>query len=266
MRHSHIFHMSSNSDISLYCELRGSGQDLVVLHPAGLNQTFMSRLVEAAASTHRVLGIDLCGHGHSPDAPEGMTLGHQAAWVSQAMKKHGMRSATVLGLSLGGMVAQTLALEFPSSVEGLILCGCTGGFDPALQPVLIERGLLAQREGMQAIVEPTLQRWFTPAFISDEEVFAVQQCLMQNNPANWLATWRAISNFNALHRLSEIKVPTLVVAGDQDTATPLSATKVLADSISGAKRAVLPGAPHMMQIESHALFNQAVLSFLNAKK
>jgi len=258
--------MTQLTESSLYCEIQGSGPDLVVLHPAGLDQTFMSRLIEAAASSHRVLGIDLCGHGRSPDAPEGMTLAHQAAGVSDAMKKHGVSTATVLGLSLGGMVAQMLALDFPTSVGGLILCGCTGGFDKALQPVLLERGLLAQREGMQATIEPTLQRWFTPTFLPHPDVLAVQQCLLQNKSVNWLATWRAISNFNALPRLNELKVRTLVVAGDQDAATPLAATETLTRSISGARRAVLPGAPHMMQIESHALFNQTVLSFLNEDK
>jgi|LauGreDrversion4_2_1035121.scaffolds.fasta_scaffold03819_7 3-oxoadipate enol-lactonase len=258
--------MTRPSDVSLYCEIQGSGPDLVVLHPAGLNKTFMSRLVQTAAASHRVLGIDLCGHGRSPDAPEGMTLSSQAFWVSEAMKKHGMGAATVLGLSLGGMVAQTLALEFPASVGRLVLCGCTGGFNSDLQPLLLERGLSAQREGMQAVVGPTLQRWFSPAFLTHAEVSDVAQCLLQNKPSNWLATWRAISNFNALPRLSEIKVPTLVLAGDQDTATPLAATETLTRAISGAKRVVLQGAPHMMQIETHALFNQAVMSFLNESK
>jgi len=258
--------MKQLADITLYCELQGAGPNLVVLHPAGLHQGFMKSLVHAATASYRVLAVDLCGHGRSPDAPQDMTLAHQALWVSEAMKRHGMEEATVLGLSLGGMVAQTLALDFPKMVKNLILCGCTGGFDSALQPILLERGLTAQRDGMQAIVAPTLQRWFTPAFMPHAEVLAVEQCLLKNHPLNWLATWRAISNFNALPRLNEIKVPTLVVAGDQDTATPLAATETLTRSISGARRAVLAGAPHMMQIESHALFNQTVLSFLNEKK
>jgi 3-oxoadipate enol-lactonase len=168
----------------------------------------------------------------------------------------------VLGLSLGGMVAQTLTLDFPASVAGLILCGCTGGFAPELQPLLLERGLAARAGGMQAVVDPTLQRWFTPAYLHHEDVMAVRQRLMQNQPDNWLATWRAISGFNALPRLHEIGVPTLVVAGDQDVATPLIATETLTSSILRARRVLLQGAPHMMQIESHALFNRAVLHFL----
>ena len=258
--------MTSLSDMKLYCEIKGAGPALVVLHPAGLDQSFMARLVEAAAVSHRVLGVDLCGHGRSPDAPEGMTLAHQAAWVREAMHRHGMEAAGVLGLSLGGMVAQTLALDFPQSVTSLILCGCTGGFAAELQPVLRERGLAARNAGMQAVVGPTLERWFTPAFMDHLDVHAVRQRLLQDKPLNWAATWEAISGFNVLSRLAEVTVPTLVVAGDRDTATPLAATEVLASAIVGARRSILPGAPHMMQIESGDLFNQAVLQFLAEKR
>jgi 3-oxoadipate enol-lactonase len=250
--------------LALHCELTGSGPDLVLLHPAGLDARFMSALTEAAAATHRVIGIDLRGHGRSPGAPAGSTLADHAADVHAAIRAHCEGPALVAGLSLGGMVAQMLALQHPQSVRALVLCGCTGTFAEAVRPLLRERGLAAERGGMAAVVDATLERWFTPGFLADPAVAAVRERLLRDEVSNWSATWQAIAGFDALPRLGEVHVPTLVLAGERDAATPVPATEALAAAIPGARHVVLPGAPHMMQIETGTAFARAVLRFLAA--
>ena len=168
----------------------------------------------------------------------------------------------VLGLSLGGMVTQLLALHHPQAVAGMVLCGCTGGFAEPVRPVLRERGLAAQRSGMAAVVGSTLERWFTAQFMEDPAVDAVRERLLRNKVSNWSATWHASAGFDALPRLGEIRAPTLVLAGERDAATPPAATDALAGAIPGARRTVLAGAPHMMQIECGEAFSRAVLEFL----
>jgi 3-oxoadipate enol-lactonase len=128
--------------------------------------------------------------------------------------------------------------------------------------LLRERGLAAERGGMVAVVEPTVERWFTPSFLADPAVNGVRERLLRNDPLNWSATWHAIATFDALTELGNIRTPTLVIAGERDAATPLAATAAIADAIPGARRVILPGAPHMMQIECRDAFNSAVGAFL----
>lgn len=244
----------------LACIVAGSGPDLVLLHPVGLDRTFWGPL--ASAPAHRVVSVDLRGHGASPRAERGTTLDDFADDVHAAIGRHCRGPATVLGLSFGGMLAQMVALRHPADVAALVLCGCTGGFAQEIRPVLRERGLAAERDGMASVVDATIERWFTPAFRADPAVDRVRERLRTDDVAAWSAAWHAIATFDAYPRHGEIRVPTLVVAGESDAATPLAAATRLAQSIAGARLHVLPGAPHMMQIERRADFDRAVLDFL----
>ena len=115
---------------------------------------------------------------------------------------------------------------------------------------------------MAAVIPATLERWFTPAYLEAPAVATVRDRLLRDKVANWSATWHAIAGFDALPRLSAVRVPTLVLAGERDAATPVAATEALAAAIPGARHLVLPGAPHMMQIECGEAFSSAVLRFL----
>ncbi len=252
--------------VDLHCETQGSGPDLVLLHPAGLDHTFMKALMADASSSHRVLGVDLRGHGLSPAAHHGITLDAYVEDVYAAINRHCAGPAVVLGLSLGGMLAQLLALRYPEVVSGLVLCGCTGGFPSEVRPFLRERGLAALRDGMAAVVEPTIERWFTKSFLADSAVDDVRRRLLRNDPSNWSATWHAIATFDALPKLGEIGAPTLVIAGECDAATSLAATAAISETIHGAQQVILPGAPHMMQIECQDAFNSAVGAFLTGHR
>jgi 3-oxoadipate enol-lactonase len=248
--------------VDLHGVVTGEGPDLVLLHPVGLDHTFWGPLASAASRFQRVLSVDRRGHGLSPAADRSARLEDYADDVHAAIKRHCRGAAAVLGLSFGGMLAQVLALRHPEVVAALVLCGCTGGFADEVRPVLRERGLAAERDGMEAIVEPTIERWFSPAFRADPAVEKVRERLRSDDPASWSAAWHAISTFDALPRLGEIDVPTLVLAGDSDAATPLAAAAKLAEAIRGARFSVLRAAPHMMQIECRGDLNAAVIEFL----
>jgi len=246
----------------LYCAVSGAGPDLVLLHPAGLDHIFMESLAQRLSADHRVLSVDLRGHGRSPDAPPGTTLGDLADDVHETVSHHCPDGAAILGISLGGMVAQALALAHPRSVSALVLCGCTGTFDDALRPMLRERGLSAERDGMAAVVDATLDRWFTPAERHGALARATRERLLADRVENWSATWHAIAGHDALPRLGGVTMPTLVVAGELDQATPLAAAQRLADAIPGARWACLRGAPHMMQMEAGEALSNLAREFL----
>lgn len=247
---------------NLYYEVDGTGTDLVLLHPVGLDHTFMGPLLTAVCRACRVVSIDLRGHGLSPAADENASLDDYVAEIHAVMARVCSGPAIVLGLSFGGMLAQLLALTHARAVAGLILCGCPAGFADEVRPMLRERGAAAKRGGMASVVEPTIERWFNPSFRADPRIDKVRARLLADDPANWSAAWHAISTFDALPRLGEIDVPTLVIAGERDAATPVSAAKALSDAIPNARFALIPGAPHMMQVECREAFDTTVATFL----
>ncbi len=251
--------------ILLSGSLAGSGPGVVILHPVGLDRTFWGTLPEVLATSRQVLTLDLRGHGLSPPAAVGLTMGDYAQDVLHTLAYHGIAPCWVVGLSFGGMLAQMLALQSPTAVAGLVLCGCPGAIPPEARSVLQQRGLLAERGGMEAVVEETIKRWFTPEFRSDERVDNVRLRLQADDPIGWSAAWHAISGFDALPGLRRLDVPALVVAGERDAATSAEASQALAGAIPGARLRVLRGAPHMMQIESEHEFVAAVAGFLDER-
>jgi formyl-CoA transferase len=234
-----------------------------MLHPIGLDGDFMQPTAAAFRKAWRVIRIDLRGHGRSPSLAAGAGLDTHVADIRAAIEAHCRRPAILLGVSFGGMLAQLVALADPQIVAGLVLCGCPPRIAPENRPMMRERALAAERDGMEAIVAPTIERWFTPSFAADPWVTRVRNRLLTDDRAAWSASWHAIGTFDALPRLGEIAVPTLVVAGERDAATPLAASEALAQAIRGARLVKLPGAPHMMQLERPDDFNAAVGAFLD---
>ena len=243
------------------CE--GEGPLVVLLHPVGLDSSFWGPLPAALAASRRVLSLDLAGHGRSPAVSRPRPIAHYAEDVAATIHQMAKGPAVVLGLSFGGMVAQELALRHPELVSALIPCGCGGDFASEQRPVLRERGLAAERGGMTAVLEPTLERWFTPEFRGTPAVERVRARLLSTEVAGWSSGWHAIADFSATPRLGTVAVPTLVIAGERDAAAPPSlAEATIVRAIPGARLAVLPGAPHMMQIECAEAYTAAVAGFL----
>jgi 3-oxoadipate enol-lactonase len=249
--------------LRLHAASQGQGRPVVLLHPVGLDGSFWGGLPARLAATHRVICLDLAGHGGSPVVQRPRPIEAYADDVAAAIEEAGLGSAVLVGLSFGGMVAQMVALRHPRLVAGLMPCGCGGDFPEAVRPMLRERGLMAEREGMGAIVASTIERWFNEPFRGQDAVARVRARLLSDNVEGWSAGWHAIAGLSATPHLGQVTAPTLVLAGEKDVATPPAMSEAtVAKAIPGARFAVLPGAPHMMQIEAEAAFTEAVLGFV----
>ena len=251
------------STVSLHGSSLGSGPLVVLLHPVGLDGSFWGGLPAALARHRRVLCLDLAGHGSSPAVTRPRPMEDYADDVAAAVAQAGGGPAAVIGVSFGGMVGQMLAVRHPALVSALMPCGCGGDFPENVRPILRERGLAAEHGGMAAVVEPTIERWFNEPYRTDPAVARVRARLLSDDVAGWSAGWHAIAGLSMTPRLGELRVPTLVLAGEKDVATPPAmAEATVARAVPGARFAVLPGAPHMMQIEAEAAFTAAVAEFV----
>lgn len=256
-------HVIANG-VRLSYELEGQGPAVLLLHPVGLDLTWWQPQVEALRSEFQVLRLDFRGHGESAMAPPPYTIvdfANDAHALLQALK---ITAAHVVGLSLGGMVAQALALEHPAAMRSLILTNTLCTLPTQAREAMRARGEAAKQGGMAAVVTPTLERWFTPGFMDSPLVARCRERLLANDVDAWAATWNAIANLDTMPRLSEIQVPALVTTGDADVSTPVAAAQAIADHIPGAILRVMPGAPHLAPYERPDLFNPLVLEFLRS--
>jgi 3-oxoadipate enol-lactonase len=247
----------------LFHKVQGQGSPLVLLHPVGIDHTFWGPLVEKASSLHTVISVDLMGHGNSPAAEPERGIGAYSADVAALLDHLGVAKATMLGLSFGGMITQEFALAYPKRVSALVVGACGPRIPAEARDAVRARGQVDPATGMSSVVEATMQRWFTPAFIDAEPAQRVRARLLADDPAGWAAGWNAISGFNALDRLGSIAVPAFVIAGEIDAGSPVATTKMIADAIPGSRFEVLTGAPHMMQIECADRFTDRVMAFLH---
>jgi len=212
----------------------------------------------------RVLRYETRGHG-ATEAPSGpYTLEQLAADALALLRALGIQRVHWVGLSLGGMIGQTLALAAPDVLLSLALCDTTSRAPADAKPLWEERIRTAETTGMTALVEPTLARWFTASFRERrKDVIDRVATMIRTTPVTgYTGCCHAIMNLNLTNRLGDIKLPTMVIVGEHDAGTPVAASRVIAENVKGARLQVIPSAAHLSNMEKPEAFNQALGGFL----
>ena len=245
-----------------------SGARVLLLHPVGIDLTFLAPLAALLATRYRVMRMDLRGHGQSPlqDA-QGQPAGSREAFaedVHETLAHASFAPCTVAGFSFGGMVAQTLALRHPADVAALIPCACPCTLTDERRAISLARGTDALRDGMGTVIDATMERWFTPAFRDTGNAHAAREHLLQGDVRGWAQGWRAISQIDTLPHLPTLRVPALCIAGELDISSTPANVAQIASAIPGAQYQVVAGAPHMLFIEQPAAVARVMLPFLDA--
>jgi len=240
----------------------GDAPALVLSNSLGTTQELWSRQLPELTERFRVLTYDHPGHGASglPEPP--CTVEAFAHGLLELLDELGLERVSLCGVSLGGMVGMALALVAPERVERLVLA-CTSAY---LGPpeVWAERATMVRTEGMAAIADTVVGRWFTPEFSREdpETVARFRALLATTPPERYARCCEAVGSWDARDRLSAIAVPTLVVAGKDDPATPVEHAELIASRIPGARIHVLERAAHLANVERAEAFTSAVLEHL----
>ncbi len=230
---------------------------LVLIHGAGGSRLHwpgeLRRLTGATVYT-----LDLPGHGRSEE--QGCdTISDYANVIAAFLDAVEVERAVVAGHSMGGAIAQTLALDFASRVAGLVLVG--SGARLRVAPAILE-SIQSDFEGTAALI--TRFAWSTdapPALIK-----LGRQAILETGPDVLLDDFAACDNFDAMERLAEIRTPTLVIVGSADHLTPPKYARFLIDHIPNAQLTLIEGAGHMVMLEQPAKVAQAVTEFLDTVK
>ena len=165
---------------------------------------------------------------------------------------------------MGGMIGQTLALAAPDLFLSLALCDTTSRIPAEANPLWQERIKTAETQGMEPLVEPTIGRWFTASFREQRKdvVDAVRNLIRRTNPRGYAGCCAAIAALDLTDRLSAIKLPTLIIVGEEDQGTPVAASQAIQARIAGAQLEIIKSAAHLSNLEQPEVFTNALTGFL----
>ena len=219
--------------------------------------------VAALAEAWRIVRFDHPGHGRSPLPDGALTVGSIADDVLGLVDELGLERLTFCGLSLGGAVGMAAARLAPDRIERLVLCCTSARFG---EPEgWHDRARLVRAGGTAVVAERVLERWFTDETRRTDTATAARfRTMLEAIPSEgYAACCEALALWDARGDLGAISARTLVVAGEQDVATPPADGAFLAEAIPGAILTVLPGAAHLANIEQPELFERALVEFLS---
>jgi 3-oxoadipate enol-lactonase len=254
------------NDIQINYELSGRDDAAVVMlsHSLACSLVMWNPQLDVLESKFKVLRFDTRGHGDS-DAPEGKyTLELLAADTVALLDALGIDAVHFVGLSMGGMIGQNLALDHGNRLKSLALCDTAAVMPDEAQPIWQQRIAAAREKGLQDQVDETLERWFTPQYLSQNspQVELIRRQILATPVAGYIGCSEAIRNLDNLKRLFEIKLPTLIMVGEEDPGTPVAASEAMQERIDGSELVVLPAARHLSNIEQSGAFNEALMGFL----
>ncbi len=248
-------------------ELEGPPAAPIVLmsHSLATNLALLDAQVAVLGRDFRLLRYDTLGHGRTAVPPGPYTLDQLADQAGGLLDALQIKKAHFLGISMGGMIGQVLALKRPQLLASLILCGASSRTSPEAQPLWQERIKIAESEGMEPLVEPTIGRWFTPSFRQSqpETIERVRGWVRATSTSGYAACCRAIAALDLIEKIPAIKLPTLILVGADDPSMPVAVSRAIHERIPGSEFQEIPAAMHLCNLEQPEAFNAAVTSFLN---
>src|SRR5215472_9653905 len=254
-----------NQGTKIYWDEQGQGEPLLLIMGLGYPSDAWYRTRPVLAQKYRTIAFDNRGVGRSEMPPGPYPIPVMASDAAAALSAAGVDSAHVFGISMGGMIAQEFALQYPERVRSLIL-GCTASGGPSAvraeadaTKMLMARGSMTADEAARAAV-PFIYDPSTPLSRIEEDIEMRRPWFP--HPDAYNAQLQGILAWEAYSRLSNISAPTLVIHGENDRLIPAGNGKLIAEKIPGAKLVLIPRASHIFSTDQPEAANRAILEFL----
>lgn len=246
--------------------LQGQGAPLLMSHALGLDGGLWDGLAAGLAARHEVLRYDHRGHGGSAVPPGPYDMDALVDDAARVVREWGAGPVVWVGISLGGMVGQGLAIRHPELVRALVLANTTSRYPEAAQAGWAQRIAAVEQGGLAAIAGMVMERYFHAGFRAahPEVIDAFRATLLRGSAAGYVATCHAVRAMDWTDRLARIACPTLVIAGALDAGAPVAMSQAIAERIPGARLEVLAEASHLSVVEQPAAFAALLDGFLSA--
>lgn len=249
-------------------EGRESAPAIVLHHALAADLSSFDEVAAALRPCFRVIRFDARGHGQSEATPAAYSLPQLACDVVALLDHLGIERAHFLGVSMGGMIGQQLALDHGPRVASLCLVSTTSCIPAEAQSMWQSRIAAVRNGGMATQADAAIARWLSPAAQSTRpDLVARLRASILATPVEGFVGWcEAIRALDTTARLRTITCPTLIIAGALDPGTPVAAAEAIHQAITGATLAVLPSVSHMLHLEAADRFTELVATFLDARE
>jgi 3-oxoadipate enol-lactonase len=247
-------------------EVRGTGPALLLIHAFPMGLAMWDPQVAALADTHQVVRFDCRGFGGSPPGDGLLTMERIADDAAGVLDRLGLPSAVVGGISMGGYAAFAMVRRHPERIRGLVLADTRAGSDsPEAKATRAAQAEKVRREGARTIADAVLPKLLGATSHRERpELVARVRRIIEANPARGITDALAglAARADSTPTLREIRVPTLVVVGEEDAITPFAEAETLQRGIAGSRLAVIPRAGHLSSLENPDEFNRQLRAFL----
>jgi 3-oxoadipate enol-lactonase len=256
----------------IYYDLTGPDKAPVVCFAHSLSSDggmWAEQMVPLLASGRRVLRLDMRGHGGSDPIPGDYTMAALADDVALSLDFLGLDKVHFIGLSIGGMLGQAFAIGHGHRLASVMFCDTAPGTAPNARDAWGPRmETVKKAASLEPLADGTMERWFTDAFKPRRPARwkEIRSTIANTTPAGYLGCSAAILNFDFVPKLPTVKVPTLVVCGDDDQGTPPAANKKIAELIPGGRYQGIANARHFPNVEHPDVFNKIMMEWLDARR
>lgn len=253
-----------NQGVKIYWEEHGQGEPLILIMGLASTIDMWHRTRPLLAEHYRIILIENRGVGRSDVPPPPYTIATMASDVAAVMDAAAIDRARVFGISMGGMIAQEFALNYPERVQSMVL-GCTnfGGKNlktatPKVLDILKARGSMSPEEAARAMAPHTYDA-NTPRERVEEDLQIRLRWFP--TPEGYLGQLGAILSWESRPRLEQIRVPTLVIHGETDELVPPENGRMIADLIPNARLTILPNTSHIFMTDQPEISHREILDF-----
>jgi 3-oxoadipate enol-lactonase len=240
-----------------------SSPAVLLLHPLGVDRTMWDPLVERLDGMH-AFAIDLLGHGAAPPPQTRSSVEDYAAAAADLLRRRDDGPVHVVGVSLGGLVAQVIASAHPELVARLVIVDAVPVYPEQMRQMWRDRATAVRADGMSAVLDPTLALWFTQAARerSTPEVARARDLLAVADPEGYARSCEVLETADTTDRLPSIVAPTLVVCGTEDAPAFTAAAPRMTASIPDARLEWIEGARHAAAFERPDAMRTLLQEFL----
>jgi 3-oxoadipate enol-lactonase len=252
---------------SINYQITGSGPPLVLSHALGCSMTMWDQIVPALADTCTVIRVDTRGHGGSEVVGGSFSLDDLVGDAVRLIDELQFDRVAWIGLSLGGMIGQGIAIEHPARVDRLVLANTVSRLSEDARAMWRERTRIARSGGMAALADLIMTRYFSEEFRRSrgDVVERFRHDVLSIDAPGYAACCEAIAGLEYHTRLDRIACPTLAIAGGEDAAATPAMVRDMAGRIPGATMTTIPDAGHLSVVERPEAFLKIVTGFLNRR-
>ena len=251
--------------IDINYTIEGEGPVVTFSHSLACHLGMWDEQARALKDRFRVLRFDTRGHGQTSAPAGAYSLDQMADDLFGLLGALGIKETHFVGLSMGGMIGQVFALSHPAMVQSLVLCDTTSRYPAATAPIWEDRIRTVEAKGMEPLVGPTLERWFTAPFRTRRpDLMQEVGAMIRNTPAQgYIGCCHAIPKIDVTDRLGAVRCPALVIVGEEDLGTPVEMSRQIHAALPSAELAILRSASHLSNLEQPAEFTRVLSAFLD---